>query len=41
VAPVRIRFSTAGRLSSGNVKITEIGWSWVMTTMPPASLVCT
>ena len=40
-APARIRRITAGRSSSGNVKMTEIGCSCVMTTMPPASLVWT
>ena len=32
-APVVSRFITAGRLSSGTVKITVIGCNWVMTTM--------
>ena len=39
LAPARTRFITAGRLSSATVKITDIGCSWVTTTMPFGSLV--
>ena len=37
----RTRFITSGKLSSGKVKMTEIGCSWVTTTMPLGSLVWT
>ena len=40
-APACQRLNTSGRLSSGRVKITEIGWSCVTTTIPFGSLVCT
>jgi len=41
VWPAWTCFKTAGRLSSGRVKITEIGCNWVITTMPVVLLVCT
>ena len=39
--PAGVCSSTVGMLSSGIVKITVIGWSWVMMTRPPVSAACT
>ena len=39
LAPAFSRSRTGGSLSSGMVKITEIGCTWVITPMPVASLV--
>ncbi|MNP28006.1 hypothetical protein D3C76_1209470 [compost metagenome] len=40
-APVRKRLSTSGRLPWGKVKLTVIGWIWVMTTRAVVSLAAT
>jgi len=34
VAPARSRFMTAVTLSSGMVKMTVMGWSWLSSTIP-------
>ncbi|MCY1439437.1 hypothetical protein D9M71_556730 [compost metagenome] len=40
-APLRKRSSTSGRLPCGKVKLTVIGWIWVMTTSAVVSLAAT